>query len=193
MATARLKTKTIKARPGARISDAEAKRIAPELFAIEQQLGCVTPEEVLRRAENPRNPLHKHIEWDNSKAADTYRIDQARTVIRSVVYEIEVIGTPSKPVRKFQPVMINVRSSAEDEENPMQSGYVSVTRALSDAGMRVKILEQAAKELDAWKRRYNTLELLTASIRVVTRTVRKIRARAAKLRKTHRKEARRAA
>jgi hypothetical protein len=179
----KLKTGTIRARPNSRLSDVEAQKVAPELFAIEVANGIITPEAVRDRARNRRSALHKHLEWDDSEAAEICRLDQARTLIRSVVYEIEIVGPPPDVVtRSYQPALVHIRSSAEDEE-PMQGGYVSVARALADEGMRAKILAQAARELDAWVRRYNTLELLAASVEGVARAARKIRKQATKLRR----------
>jgi len=176
MAKARLNLKSIRARPGSRLSHADAKVIARELFAIEQKFDHVTPDAVLKRAEHSRSPLHKHFTWDDSEAAAAYRIEEARTLIRGVVYEVIVDGQTDKPMRGFQPALVNIRSSAEDEDEPRAAGYIRVERALDDEKLRAKIMEQAARELDAWVRRYNTLEALveTASVK---RIVSKIRQR----------------
>ena len=43
--------------------------------------GRLTPELVVRDARDRKSPLHKLFEWDDSKAAHAYRIEQARRVI----------------------------------------------------------------------------------------------------------------
>jgi hypothetical protein len=42
----------------------------------------VTPKEILEKAKDPKSPLHKYFEWDNSKAGEQYRIYQARHLAR---------------------------------------------------------------------------------------------------------------
>ncbi len=60
----------------------------PEAIARIRQLespdGTITPQTVLDDAQDPASPLHEHFEWDDTKAAQAYRLDQARQLIRSV-------------------------------------------------------------------------------------------------------------
>jgi len=180
---------TVKARPGSRLSNSEARAVAPELFAIEQKFGSVTREAVVKRARDKRSALHKHFEWNIGKAAESYWLGQAGDLIRSVVYQVKIIGGPiDEPTRSFQPALVSVRRATEDEK--LESiGYVSVGRALADPGMRAQILEQAAHELDAWTRRYKTLELLAATAATVSRVAKRIRKRAATMKKKGRRAA----
>jgi len=46
--------------------------------------GLLPPQAVVEAASDPRNPLHSEFTWDNDQAAHLYRLDQARTLIRSV-------------------------------------------------------------------------------------------------------------
>src|SRR3990167_2956704 len=41
------------------------------------------PEAVVKRAENPKSPLHEYFEWNDTAAAQAYRIIQAGELIRS--------------------------------------------------------------------------------------------------------------
>lgn len=45
--------------------------------------GKITPAQVVNAARDPASPMHDYFEWDNDAAAEKYRIDQARTLIRS--------------------------------------------------------------------------------------------------------------
>lgn len=64
---------------------AEFKAIA----AMDEEDGLIKPENVLKRAENPLHPLHKYFTWDDEKAAEEWRMSQARYLIRSFKIEIE--------------------------------------------------------------------------------------------------------
>jgi hypothetical protein len=48
----------------------------------------LTPEAVVEAAKAEKHPLHRFFTWDDKKAAHAHRIDQARTLIRSVRLEI---------------------------------------------------------------------------------------------------------
>lgn len=54
-----------------------------------------TPERVLLQASNPTNPLHDLFEWDDSKAAQEYRLVQCRVMVNSL--RVEIIDNQQKP------------------------------------------------------------------------------------------------
>ena len=64
---------------------------------IEERYGAVTPEAVVTEAAGVTHPWHNRFEWNDSEAAHRYRLDQARTVIRSVRFEIEYKTLTIKP------------------------------------------------------------------------------------------------
>lgn len=49
----------------------------------------LTPQAVVKAATNPNNVLHGLFEWNDAVAAEQYRLDQARQLIR--VYQVDVI------------------------------------------------------------------------------------------------------
>lgn len=63
-----------------------------------------TPEKVLNIARDPNTELHKCFEWDDSVAAEKYRLGQARKVIQLlVVQRVDTEKeTVSAPKRIFQ-------------------------------------------------------------------------------------------
>lgn len=50
--------------------------------------GRLTPEAVIEDARSPKSPLHDQFEWDDSVAAQHWRTEQARQLIRSVTVQI---------------------------------------------------------------------------------------------------------
>jgi len=58
-----------------------------ELKALESRAGKLTPEQVVNAAENESSALHSCFTWDDSEAAARWRLDEARTIIRSVRIE----------------------------------------------------------------------------------------------------------
>lgn len=49
--------------------------------------GRLTPEQVVADAKRKASPLHEMFEWDDAKAAHSFRIEQARSLIASVEVE----------------------------------------------------------------------------------------------------------
>ena len=74
-----------KARPGAQLSDAQAKRYGPELQALSEIGGGeISAAGVLDAASSPKSPLHDFFQWDDTEAARQWRTMQARWMINSV-------------------------------------------------------------------------------------------------------------
>jgi len=60
--------------------------------------GVLTPDDVVKDARRDSSPLHDQFEWDDTVAAGKYRIEQARELIRTVVFTVttttDIIQTP---------------------------------------------------------------------------------------------------
>lgn len=115
--------------------------------------GPVTPKQVVDDARPEDAPLHPVFEWDNGKAAELYREEQARHVIRSVriVVQQETEEQPAKAVRAF----VNVVDGSG------RQGYMPTIKALSDNDLREQVLRNAWGEIQSWRERYRELQELT--------------------------------
>lgn len=109
--------------------------------------GRLTPDDVLKEAKDRTSPLHDAFEWDNTKAAQQYRLQQAAYLVRS----IEVVVTQPKNKKPS-----NVRAFVSVKRDNDRS-YTSVAHAMSDAELREQVVAQAWNELQAWRRRYENL------------------------------------
>ena len=110
------------------------------LQAIYDQAGELTPGLVVDTARDPKNPLHSCFEWDDTVAAEKYRIVQAGQLIRSVKVVYEAPKGPST-MRAFVPV----RPSDHGPAN-----FMPVAVAMADPDMAVLVLrefERAARAL----------------------------------------------
>lgn len=95
--------------------------------------GILKPEDVLAEATKPDHPLHSRFEWDDGKAAHAHRIDQARTIIRSVKVNVTV------DKRQVSTVFYVRNPDAEADE----SGYVGLPRLRTNKERSAQALEQA--------------------------------------------------
>lgn len=70
---------------------------AIKLLELESSSGEVTPRALWEAARDPSHPLHGDFEWDDAKAADAHRDEQARQLLRlrvSMTYEDRVVAAP---------------------------------------------------------------------------------------------------
>lgn len=54
--------------------------------------GRIRPDDLIRVARDPNHPCHEDFTWDDAKAAEERRHDQARALIRCFRYEVELVG-----------------------------------------------------------------------------------------------------
>ena len=127
---------------GARIN-ADANK-AGEMCAQLEAKGNLSAKSLLDANRPADAPLHDAFEWDDSIAAEAYREDQARYIIRSLV----VVKEQAEPVRSFFNIV-----QAENR-------YQSIETILSDKDSTALLLEKAMRELEAFKRKYQSLEQL---------------------------------
>ena len=140
--------------PGAK---GDAKVIGEHLeFLRKQALGELTPEDVLADARNPNSPLHPFFEWDDSAAAEQYRLKQARGLIRSVV---AVYVSEERPA-------VRTRAYVHIPEKGAKH-YRDAGEAMSRTKTRQMVLQRAFAELSAWRQRYKELSEFAALFEVV--------------------------
>lgn len=125
-----------------------------------QQIGDeVKPEQVLDAARNEGTELHKCFDWDDSSAAEKYRLYQARNVINHlIVVKREVEDDESKPIQ-FRVMLKN--------ESDKDSGYKQTLVMVRDDDEYRKLLEQAYKELHSFKQKYSCLSELAEILALI--------------------------
>jgi hypothetical protein len=138
----------------------EAQPVGERLAQLEAN-GRLTPADVLGDARSEQSPLHPHFEWDDSTAAQKYRLAQAGHLIRCVTVVVdEVPNEEPRIIRAFVPI-----SDERDEERR----YVQTVRALADPELRHQVLRQAYAELGAVARKYRELKELSDVVQAIDR------------------------
>ncbi len=126
--------------------------IKQELEEVRQRYGGVLKSEaVVEYAKNPETALHSQFTWDDSEAAHNYRLWQARMLIRVVVKEA--------PKEEVEPMRVYV-SMLEDRYGQPGGGYRSMEEVLTDKDLREQLMEQATKEFERWREKYEHLNEL---------------------------------
>lgn len=141
--------------PGAQKDDPNLVGQHIELLR-KQQHGELTPKDVVEDARNPNSPLHSFFEWNDGEAADQYRLQQARGLIRAVVAIYTREDAPAVRTKAY--VHIN---------EPGAQHYREASHALSQERTREMVLRRALDELIQWKRRYKDLQEFAQLIPVI--------------------------
>ena len=110
---------------------------------LEQTVG-LTAKSLLDANRPKEAPLHGEFEWDDSKAAEQYREQQARHIINCLCVKPE--KSDQEPVRAFFTIS--------------QPSYESISVILQSVEKHSSLLDLALKELNAFKAKYNTLTQL---------------------------------
>ena len=132
--------------PGANLAD--PKIVGEHIDLLRQkQHGELTPSDVLADAKNPNSPLHSFFEWSDTKAAQEYRLHQARGLIRAVV--AVYVSEDKLAVRTKAFVHI---------PEPGAPHYRSADAAMSTKKTRDLVLQRAWREFQQWRSRYADLK-----------------------------------
>lgn len=106
--------------------------------------GRLTAADLVEESRPEDAPLHAEFEWDDSIAAEEWRKEQARTIIRSIV----VSDKPEEePVRAY----FKIESATH---------YETVQTIISKPDSYSLLLKQALGELAAFQRKYRKLKEL---------------------------------
>ena len=108
----------------------------------------LTPENLVNASRPEDAPLHSEFEWDDAIAAEEYRRTQARQMICNL--SIVIDEQKQEPVRAFFSLQSGFRKNAGTYE-----GTITI---MSNEEKRQKLLDNAKRELEAFRKKY---ELLT--------------------------------
>jgi hypothetical protein len=136
--------------------------IAEELkrLAIEHG-GLLQPATVVRAARNPKSPLHTAFTWDDKKAAQDYRLWQARELL--VRFEMVDAGS-GEPINLF----LSLTS-----DRPTKAGYRFSKDVLADPDQRREWLLMAIADLESWRTSYAALTELKPVFAAIARVLAK--------------------
>lgn len=122
------------------IYKADAQKVANEIGD-----NRISPQELLEKARDVNSELHKCFEWNDSIAAEKYRLQQARGVLVNLVYKTE--KKDAEPIRYLQ---ITTQKNV----------YQPTKMFLVQEDEYQNLLKRAKSELESFKKRYHTLSEL---------------------------------
>lgn len=128
-----------------------------ELLRIQRlHRGLLMPKEVVSEAREENNPLHGYFDWDDSVAAEKWRIEQARGLIQVAV---EYVNDNKEPVRVFVSL----------QRDRMKGGYRRLETVMSDDVLKAELLRESLVELNTLRNRYRQLVELSKVFREINK------------------------
>lgn len=134
-----------------------ASTVGAEFEKIEARDGVLTNRSVLDSARPVSSPIHRIFEWDDTKAAEQYRLGQATRLICNVVAVTE-------PTESKKPIEVRAYVNVSEKK---EGSFVSVSQAFSVEEWREKVLRDAFEELAAFKRKYAAYKEFAKLIQVI--------------------------
>lgn len=119
-----------------------------------------TPQEVVDAARSEEAPIHRHFEWDDFKAAEEHRRNQARHLLRSIVISSE----GEEDVRAYHHVHVV-------SEGGVLPAYLPASVVWSRSEFAQQVVEQARSELRAWTKKYRHYKQLSDLVSAVEETL----------------------
>lgn len=116
---------------GARFG-ADAQEVGEEIMSIDYR----DARSVLDLARESSGELHTCFEWDDPTAAEEYRLEQARNILRMLVV-VETVNTPQGPQEVKFRAFESVRFESTEEKTMV---YVPTREALADEILRGQVL-----------------------------------------------------
>jgi hypothetical protein len=140
-------------RPGTKIA-----LIKSELDRLHNRRGSLTPQAVVEAAKKKDSPLHDHFTWDNSKAAQKFRLLEAAFLIRTVRVNVSY----GEETHRAPAYLLPVRG---------ESSYRQTQDVMGNAELSVAMLDLARAELGAFRKRFGTLHALAGLMSAIDKTL----------------------
>lgn len=113
--------------------------------------GTLRPADVVDGSREEDAPLHPVFTWDDYEAAEQWRQDEARRLIRNVCVVIE---SDDKEKCEARPVYVHTRPA----EGRDVAGYQTVSAVMADEEARRAVIADALANLRGWQKRYGWLK-----------------------------------
>jgi hypothetical protein len=131
----------------------------------ESNSGILDAERVVFYARNPETALHSKFQWDDTKAAEAYRLSQARQIIR-----LEVTVVKAEPggkinfLPKIQPDnhgSLHRKYVSLSHDRGVDGGYRLLSDVVANPAMRHQLLTDAKRDMQIFRKKYGSLDALS--------------------------------
>lgn len=151
-----------------------ADTVGEVLNRIEKEEGKVTKESFLDYSRNENSETHEMFEWNDSVAAEKYRLRQAGKIISQL--EVTIVHEDIHPREieaeievNDEPIKISAFVNIAPKAPTAGATYYNVKRAMSDTDTRKQVLRNALFELQAFERKYKNFTEFAELFEVIER------------------------
>ena len=128
---------------------APAQVVGETLERIESRDGTITREAFLEESRPVDSPTHSCFEWDDSVAAEKYRLNQSSAIIRDI--KVTISSEDTEPI--VSTAFVNIMSNPTAQE----AQYQTMAVAVSNLDTRQVILQNALDDLNKLRIKYRDL------------------------------------
>jgi hypothetical protein len=130
----------------------DAQVIGETIERLNREVGAADPRSFVDVSRPENAPTHDLFEWDDAKAAEEYRVTQARSVIR----RIRIVNDETDEAQP-EPAFVHVKVVSEDG---VTEGYKPTSEVRATPDLHRFVLREAIEQLRGLQRRYRHLEEL---------------------------------
>jgi len=130
---------------------AKANDVGKYFETLHKEYGVISPEIIVEKARDKDNILHDYFEWDDTKAAQKYRLEQAKEIIRCLVIQ----NDGGEKIRAVVSVSISYNE---------KRSYQPLKLVLNNDYSKTMLLEQARRDAQIFIAKYRTLTELSGVI-----------------------------
>lgn len=141
--------------------------VGAEMERIEARDGQVTSKSLLDAGRPEESVLHSLFEWDDSKAAELYRLRQATEVITHI--HIVIDEKPNTPYRAY----VNIQESKGQTE---QGRFINVRSAMENEETRRIVLNMAISEAKRFSQKYANYKELSEVFEAIDKVAERMKA-----------------
>lgn len=146
-----------------------AEIVGNALEEIQKEKGHATSVDFLEYSRDEESETHDMFEWDDTVAAEKYRLHQSGVIINQlqveIVYtEVETDDTPIA-IEDAEPRTIKANAWVNvgkrwTQDKTEKATYIDVVSAMNDVDNRKQVLFNASRELSVFKRKYQLFKEL---------------------------------
>lgn len=127
----------------------DANIVGKTIEKIEKKYGECTASLLLEEARNKKSQLHSLFEWDDTVAAEKFRLDQATKIITAVAVIYD--NNNEEPIITRAFVNVGAKNNGS---------FITMATALSNEKSRSIVFQHALEELQTFKAKYAGLQEL---------------------------------
>ncbi len=125
-----------------------AEIVGKHFEKVEKKYGELNSKNVLESARPTKSPIHSLFEWNDTQAAEKYRLEQASKLIVNLSVEVQTEDKKPLICRAF----VNVSEKKS-------GSFINIESAFKSEETKDIVYKRALQELQAFEQKYKNLEL----------------------------------